>query len=117
MPLSYKARPACCSSTPGCAATNMTCLANDLRELGQPVVAGFSTHPHWDHLLWRASLGHGAPLRHGVLRGHRPRSAVRRGREGPHRRDDPARHRRAGTPDLLGLITGVPANTVRIPWD
>jgi hypothetical protein len=21
-------------------------------ERGQPVVAGFSTHPHWDHLLW-----------------------------------------------------------------
>lgn len=21
------------------------------------VVAGFSTHPHWDHLLWRDSLG------------------------------------------------------------
>src|SRR3954453_10168616 len=57
MPLSCKAGPACCSSTPGCAATKMTCLANDLRELGQPVVAGFSTHPHWDHMLWHDSLG------------------------------------------------------------
>jgi hypothetical protein len=35
----------------------MASLANDLRELGQPVVAGFSTHPHWDHLLWDARLG------------------------------------------------------------
>jgi hypothetical protein len=25
--------------------------------LGQTVVAGFSTHPHWDHLLWHAGLG------------------------------------------------------------
>jgi glyoxylase-like metal-dependent hydrolase (beta-lactamase superfamily II) len=44
----------------------MTCLANDLRELGKPVVAGFSTHPHWDHLLWHAGLG--AAPRHGTAR-------------------------------------------------
>ena len=42
---------------PGVRGDEMTCLANDLRELGQPVVAGFSTHPYWDHLLWQASLG------------------------------------------------------------
>jgi glyoxylase-like metal-dependent hydrolase (beta-lactamase superfamily II) len=42
---------------PGVRGDEMTCLANDLRELGQPVVAGFSTHPHWDHLLWHDSLG------------------------------------------------------------
>jgi glyoxylase-like metal-dependent hydrolase (beta-lactamase superfamily II) len=35
----------------------MAALASDLHELGQPVVAGFSTHPHWDHLLWHARLG------------------------------------------------------------
>src|SRR5919202_5068980 len=35
----------------------MVQIADDLRELGQPVVAGFSTHPHWDHLLWQPSLG------------------------------------------------------------
>ena len=42
---------------PGVRGDEMTCLANDLRELGQPVVAGFSTHPHWDHLLWHDSFG------------------------------------------------------------
>ena len=25
--------------------------------LGIPVVAGFSTHPHWDHLLWHPRFG------------------------------------------------------------
>ena len=75
---------ACCSSTPGARQRNGL-PRERLRELGQPVVAGFSTHPHWDHLLWHASLGT-APVRHGALRGHRPRSAVRRGREGPRRR-------------------------------
>ena len=42
---------------PGVLGHEMAALANDLRELGQPVVAGFSTHPHWDHLLWHARLG------------------------------------------------------------
>src|SRR6266545_4492479 len=42
---------------PGVHGYEIACLANDLRELGQPVVAGFSTHPHWDHLLWHARLG------------------------------------------------------------
>ena len=42
------------------------CLANDLRELGQTVVAGFSTPPDWDHVLWLAELGE-AP-RYGTAR-------------------------------------------------
>jgi glyoxylase-like metal-dependent hydrolase (beta-lactamase superfamily II) len=37
---------------PGLTADEMACLATDLHELGQPVVAGFATHPDWDHVLW-----------------------------------------------------------------
>jgi hypothetical protein len=44
----------------------MAALADDLHEVGQPVVAGFSTHPHWDHLLWHARLG--AAPRYGTAR-------------------------------------------------
>ena len=51
---------------PGVLGDEMGCLADDLRELGQPVVAGFSTHPHWDHLLWHARLG--AAPRYGTAR-------------------------------------------------
>src|ERR671930_1185895 len=51
---------------PGVHGYEMAALANELRELGQPVVAGFSTHPHWDHLLWHAQLGE-AP-RYGTAR-------------------------------------------------
>jgi len=40
---------------PGLLGDEMAVLANDLRELGRPVVAGFSTHPHWDHLLWHVA--------------------------------------------------------------
>ena len=39
---------------PGIEGSEMACLANDLSDSGQTVVAGFATHPHWDHLLWHA---------------------------------------------------------------
>jgi glyoxylase-like metal-dependent hydrolase (beta-lactamase superfamily II) len=42
---------------PGVTAGELAVLAEDLAELGQPVVAGFSTHPHWDHLLWHGAFG------------------------------------------------------------
>ncbi|HEX6336905.1 MAG TPA: MBL fold metallo-hydrolase [Jiangellaceae bacterium] len=95
----------------------MAQLANDLHELGQPVVAGFSTHPDWDHALWHAKLGQ-AP-RYGTARcaaylrdllsdeGWKARLA-----EGlpPEFADEIPL-------DLFGLITGLPAGTARIPWD
>jgi glyoxylase-like metal-dependent hydrolase (beta-lactamase superfamily II) len=102
---------------PGVRSDEMTCLANDLADAGQPVVAGFSTHPHWDHLLWHESLGT-AP-RYGTARC----AATVRERLS----DAGAKARVAGmippdiveqVPlDLLGLITGPPAGTARILWD
>lgn len=42
---------------PGITGNEMAALADRLRELGQPVVAGFSTHPDWDHVLWHPNFG------------------------------------------------------------
>ena len=42
---------------PGIDGSDLNQLADDLGRLGIPVVAGFSTHPHWDHLLWHARFG------------------------------------------------------------
>lgn len=42
---------------PGLSEAELVCLAGDLAGSGRTVVAGFSTHPHWDHVLWHASLG------------------------------------------------------------
>lgn len=42
---------------PGIAGSDMDELANDIEGLGLPVVAGFSTHLHWDHLLWHPRFG------------------------------------------------------------
>ena len=102
---------------PGVQGHEMVCLANDLSESGQPVVAGFSTHPHWDHLLWHAVLGT-AP-RYGTARG----AATVRDRLPD--ADAKARVAALLPPDiaeqvpldLLGLITGLPAEMTHIPWD
>jgi glyoxylase-like metal-dependent hydrolase (beta-lactamase superfamily II) len=102
---------------PGIQGSEMACLANDLRELGQPVVAGFSTHPDWDHVLWHAELGE-AP-RYGTAR---CAAAVR---DVLSDADWKARVAEMLPPeiaeeiplDLFGLITGLPAETAQIPWD
>ncbi|OXM43249.1 MBL fold metallo-hydrolase [Amycolatopsis alba] len=102
---------------PGITAGEMACLAGDLSESDQPVVAGFSTHPDWDHVLWHAELGD-AP-RYGTAR------CAARMRD---LRSDPDWMVRAAeglppeiaeeTPlDLFGLITGLPAGTTHLPWD
>ena len=101
----------------GVQADELACLANDLPDSGQTVVAGFSTHPHWDHLLWHARLG--AAPRYGTARC----AATVRDRLS----DAGAKARIAELIppdileqlplDLLGLITGLPAETAQIPWD
>jgi glyoxylase-like metal-dependent hydrolase (beta-lactamase superfamily II) len=42
---------------PGINGSELNELADDLERLDVPVVAGFCTHPHWDHLLWHARFG------------------------------------------------------------
>ncbi len=95
----------------------MACLANDLRELGQSVVAGFSTHPDWDHVLWHAELGD-VP-RYGTARCAADMRDLRSDADWKARAAEGLPPEIAGeTPlDLFGLITGLPAGTTRIPWD
>jgi glyoxylase-like metal-dependent hydrolase (beta-lactamase superfamily II) len=42
---------------PGIHGSELEQLADAVERLGLPVVAGFSTHPHWDHLLWHSRFG------------------------------------------------------------
>ena len=96
---------------PGVHEEEMACLVSDLSDVGTTVAAGFSTHPHWDHLLWHAGLG--AAPRYGTARcATTVRDRLSAGID----------TRRLGIPaevslDLLGLITALPAGTTRIPWD
>ncbi|MFD0745246.1 MBL fold metallo-hydrolase [Phytohabitans flavus] len=58
-----------------------------------------------------------APLRHSPLRGLYRGGAVGRGLEGPRRRGATPEIAEEVPLDLFGLITGLPADTARIPWD
>jgi glyoxylase-like metal-dependent hydrolase (beta-lactamase superfamily II) len=102
---------------PGITRAEMANLANDLRELGRPVVTAFSTHPDWDHVLWHPSLG-GAP-RYGTAGGAASvtellsmpdwKEQVAEGLPPEYADDIPM--------ELLGLITGLPEGTTHLPWD
>ena len=102
---------------PGITGDEMACLANDLRELGQPVVAGFSTHPDWDHVLWHAELGE-AP-RYGTARCAAFMRDVLSNADWKARVADglPPEIAEEIPLELFGLITGLPAGTAQIPWD
>jgi glyoxylase-like metal-dependent hydrolase (beta-lactamase superfamily II) len=102
---------------PGITVDEMACLANDLREVGQPVAAGFSTHPHWDHLLWDSQFG-SAP-RYGTARcaaiaRERLSDAGAKSRVAQMMPPDIADEVRL---DLLGLISGLPDDIEQIPWE
>jgi len=102
---------------PGITGAEMACLANDLRDLGQPAVAGFSTHPDWDHVLWHAELGE-AP-RYGTARCAAFMRDLRSNADWKARAYEGLPPEIAAeTPlDLFGLIIGLPAETAQIPWD
>ena len=103
---------------PGVQGDEMACLANDLSTAGQAVVAGFSTHPHWDHLLWHA--GFGDPPRYATAR---CAADARDQVADPDAKADITAHLEpTGIADqvpldLFGLVTALPAGAERIPWD
>ena len=102
---------------PGITRTELAGLAHDVRELGQPVVAGFATHPHWDHVLWHEAFG-SAP-RYGTARCAASLQALLSTGDW--------RDRVAGVlppefadeipMELFGLITGLPDNASHVPWE
>jgi glyoxylase-like metal-dependent hydrolase (beta-lactamase superfamily II) len=102
---------------PGIRGDEMVCLANDLRKLGQPVIAGFSTHPDWDHVLWHAALGE-AP-RYGTARCAAAMHDLRANADWKGRVFEglPPEIAEEIPLDLFGLITGLPVGTAQIPWD
>ena len=102
---------------PGLTDDELRGLAGDLEARGLPVVAGFATHPDWDHVLWHPAFGdvprYGTARCAAVMRDLRART------------DWPAQARAALPPeivddvplDLFGLVTGLPAGVGRLPWD
>jgi glyoxylase-like metal-dependent hydrolase (beta-lactamase superfamily II) len=100
---------------PGVLGDELAGIATDLRE---PVAAGFSTHPHWDHLLWHA--GFGEVPRYGTAT---CAAAIGARLSDPDWRAFVARMiptdivERVPLDDLFGRVAGLPAGTAEVPWD
>jgi glyoxylase-like metal-dependent hydrolase (beta-lactamase superfamily II) len=97
---------------PGIHESEIVQLAGDLQKARLAVVAGFATHPHWDHLLWHPALG-GADHWATALAADTARRRLANGIDA----------KRFGIPDDVRLdgigddIAGLPPGTERIPWD
>jgi glyoxylase-like metal-dependent hydrolase (beta-lactamase superfamily II) len=102
---------------PGIEAAEMACLAHDLRERGQTVVAGFATHPHWDHVLWHAEFGD-AP-RYATARCAADIQDLLSTADWQDRVAEalPPEHASEIPLDLFGLVTGLPAGATHLSWD
>jgi glyoxylase-like metal-dependent hydrolase (beta-lactamase superfamily II) len=95
---------------PGIDGRDLEQLADDVEGLGIPVVAGLSTHPHWDHLLWHPRLG-------GVPRYATP-AAARAAGQNRERGQAMAAGSASGIPlELLGLVTPLPAGGGPVPGE
>lgn len=100
----------------GITESELVCLADDLDRAALSVVAGFSTHPHWDHLLWHDRLGdvprHATSPAEATVRERLPDAAAR------------ARVAAMMPPEIagevpldrLGEVTGLPDGTTYLPW-
>ncbi len=95
---------------PGIDGADLSQLAEDVGRLGLPVVAGFSTHPHWDHLLWHPRFGD-------VPRYATP-AAARYAGETREEGQRLAAESASGVPlELFGLVTPLPADGGAVPGE
>jgi glyoxylase-like metal-dependent hydrolase (beta-lactamase superfamily II) len=95
---------------PGIDGSELNQLADDVDRLGVPVVAGFSTHLHWDHLLWHSRFGE-VP-RYAMPAAAQAAGAVRE------RAQSMAAESAAGIPlELIGLLTPLPADGGPVPGE
>jgi glyoxylase-like metal-dependent hydrolase (beta-lactamase superfamily II) len=95
---------------PGIDGADLDQLADDLDRLGLPVVAGFSTHPHWDHLLWHPRFGD-VP-RYATAAGAQTASDARE------RARAMAAESAPGVPvELIALVTPLPADGGPVPGE
>jgi glyoxylase-like metal-dependent hydrolase (beta-lactamase superfamily II) len=95
---------------PGIGGSDLNQLADHVDRLSIPVVAGFSTHPHWDHLLWHSRFGD-------VPRYATPAcaDAASQARELGQKM---ATESATGIPlELLGLVTPLPADGGAVPGE
>ena len=95
---------------PGIGGADLEQLADEVDGLGLPVVAGFCTHLHWDHLLWHARFGD-VP-RYATADCAQAAPAVR------DRAQAMAAQSATGVPaELIGLVTPLPEDGGPVPGE
>src|SRR5215217_9767035 len=95
---------------PGIDGADLNELADDVDRLRIPVVAGFCTHPHWDHLLWHSRFGD-------VPRYATP-GAAQAGNEARERAQAMAAETASGIPlELVAHLTPLPADGGGLPGE
>lgn len=95
---------------PGIDGGDLEQLADDVDGLGVPVVAGFSTHPHGDHLLWHS--------RFGDVPRYATAGCAQVASEARERAQAMAAESAAGIPlELIGLLTPLPADGGSVPGE
>jgi glyoxylase-like metal-dependent hydrolase (beta-lactamase superfamily II) len=93
---------------PGIEGSELDELADDVQRLGLPVVAGFCTHPHWDHLLWHH--------RFGDVPRYATAACARTATEARERAQAMAADSASGIPlELVALVSPLPAHGGPVP--
>lgn len=100
----------CVLVDPGITVPELEARAHEARAREWRVVAGFSTHPHWDHVLWRADWA-------GVPRWATPEAVASQART----RDADLARADAEAPgqdrQQFGRLTPLPPGATTLPWD
>ena len=95
---------------PGIHGAELEQLADDVDGLGSPVIAGFCTHPHWDHLLWHS--------RFGDVPRYATAAAAAAARAAREQAQTMAQESATGIPlELIALVTPLPADGGPVPGE
>jgi glyoxylase-like metal-dependent hydrolase (beta-lactamase superfamily II) len=102
----------CLLIDPAVSVAELARLAADLRQLGLRPTAAWSTHPHWDHVLWSLDLGSAPRYATPAAAAFAKAEAAELARET--QRSAPGHDFR-----LLGRLTPLPetGTAAAIPWD
>jgi hydroxyacylglutathione hydrolase len=100
----------CLLIDPAVTVADLAALAADLRESGLRPVAGFATHPHWDHVLWSRELldvpRYASPDCVRIMRASRADQAAYLERRLP-----------GHDLELFGRMSALSADDSLVPWD
>lgn len=94
---------------PGVTRAEITALVQELKVLGLTPTMGFSTHPHWDHMLWARELGD-------VPRWATPRAAEHAQAHVEDARAKAGRLAPGNQPELIGQLIALPVGAVTLGW-